>query len=230
MMRFSDIHSHFVYGMDDGAQTREEMEAMLDAAAADGIAKLIATPHMTPGIYPFDEERFRKHLDEAQEYCARCGYGMELYSGAEILYTPALEHYADGRRLITLAHSEYVLLEFAPALPYQEIKSAVEMLGRSGYTPIIAHVERYRELGGARIYQLKEQTAVKYQMNCRTVLDSGGMIRNARIRKWLRDELIDYVATDSHDCTHRRTCMKRTYELLVRQYGEHYAERLVSMI
>ncbi len=27
-----DYHAHFVYGVDDGAQTREEMYAMLDAA------------------------------------------------------------------------------------------------------------------------------------------------------------------------------------------------------
>ena len=46
------IHAHFVYGMDDGAKTREDMEAMLDAAYADGITSLVATPHMTPGIKP----------------------------------------------------------------------------------------------------------------------------------------------------------------------------------
>ena len=56
---FADIHSHFVYGMDDGAKTREDMEAMLVAAYADGIKSLVATPHMTPGIKPFDTEPFR---------------------------------------------------------------------------------------------------------------------------------------------------------------------------
>ena len=30
--RFTDYHAHFVYGVDDGAQTREEMYAMLDVA------------------------------------------------------------------------------------------------------------------------------------------------------------------------------------------------------
>ena len=32
MSGFTDYHAHFVYGVDDGAQTREEMYAMLDAA------------------------------------------------------------------------------------------------------------------------------------------------------------------------------------------------------
>lgn len=40
MSGFTDIHAHFVYGMDDGAQNRTDMKAMLDAAHADGIAFL----------------------------------------------------------------------------------------------------------------------------------------------------------------------------------------------
>ena len=39
MSGFTDYHAHFVYGVDDGARTREEMFAMLDAAAAKSEAK-----------------------------------------------------------------------------------------------------------------------------------------------------------------------------------------------
>ena len=45
MSGFTDYHAHFVYGVDDGARTREEMFAMLDAAAADGVTRLFATSH-----------------------------------------------------------------------------------------------------------------------------------------------------------------------------------------
>ena len=53
MSGFTDYHAHFVYGVDDGAQTREEMYAMLDAAAADGVRHLFATSHSTPGMERF---------------------------------------------------------------------------------------------------------------------------------------------------------------------------------
>ena len=53
MSGFTDYHAHFVYGVDDGARTREEMFAMLDAAAADGVTRLFATSHSTPGMEPF---------------------------------------------------------------------------------------------------------------------------------------------------------------------------------
>ena len=56
MSGFTDYHAHFVYGVDDGAQTREEMYAMLDAAVADGVRHLFATSHSTPGMERFPQE------------------------------------------------------------------------------------------------------------------------------------------------------------------------------
>lgn len=229
-MRFSDIHSHFVYGIDDGAQTLENMEAMLDAAAADGVSRLIATPHMTPGVHQFNEERFWRHLSEARAYCQIRGYALALYSGAEILYTPAMEHYMSSHRLPTLADSQCVLIEFTPTIPYAEIVTAVELLERNGYTPILAHVERYQALRGMNIYHLKEQSSALYQVNCNTIIESDGLLKDLHVRRWLRDELIDYVASDSHNCRTRRTHMRKAYTILVKRYGKQYADRLVGMI
>ena len=109
MMRgFTDIHAHFVYGVDDGPRTPEDMYRMLDAANADGITCLFATPHATPGIYPFPEEKLKNGLAEARAYCQQMGYNMSLYEGAEILYTPAMERFAREKKLPTLADSKLI--------------------------------------------------------------------------------------------------------------------------
>lgn len=229
MMKFSDIHSHFVYGMDDGAQTVQDMKAMLDAAVADGVGCLIATPHMTPGIQPFNEERFWRHLLEARAYCRIREYSLNLYAGAEVLYTPALEHYMSSHALPTLADSQNVLLEFAPAIPFAEIASAVDLLERNAYVPVLAHVERYKALWGGNIYRLKEQHSVLYQVNCSAVIDGEGLFKDMQLRRWFRDELIDHVASDSHDCRLRKTRMKRAFTILSKRFGVEYARRLVGM-
>ena len=52
MRGFRDIHSHFLYGLDDGAQSRQDMERMLYAAYQDGIVHRYATPHALPGVAP----------------------------------------------------------------------------------------------------------------------------------------------------------------------------------
>ncbi len=228
-MKFSDIHSHFVYGMDDGAQTVQDMEAMLDAAVADGVGCLIATPHMTPGVHPFNEERFWRHLFEARTYCQARGYSLNLYAGAEVLYTPALEHYMSRHALPTLANSQNVLLEFAPAISFTEIASAVDLLDRSGYVPILAHIERYKALSGLNIYRLKKQHSVLYQVNCSAVIDGEGLFKDMQLRRWFRDELIDHVASDSHNCRLRKTRMKSAFTILSKRFGVEYARHLVGM-
>ena len=78
MSGFTDYHAHFVYGVDDGAQTREEMYAMLDAAAADGVRHLFATSHSTPGMERFPQEVYDRHLAFARDYCAQKGYDLKL--------------------------------------------------------------------------------------------------------------------------------------------------------
>ena len=89
MSGFTDYHAHFVYGVDDGAQTREEMYAMLDAAAADGVRHLFATSHSTPGM-----ERFRK----VNLALARASLKLE----SELLYTPATGYAAVQRQLLKI--------------------------------------------------------------------------------------------------------------------------------
>ena len=49
------------------------------------------------------------------------------------------------------------------------------------------------------------------------------------IRGWLEDELIDYVATDQHNCTYRRSRMREAYRALKEEYGVRYANRLVGL-
>lgn len=78
MSGFTDYHAHFVYGVDDGAQTREEMYAMLDAAAADGVRHLFATSHSTPGMERFPQEIYDRHLALARAYCTQKGYDLKL--------------------------------------------------------------------------------------------------------------------------------------------------------
>lgn len=124
--QFLDLHTHVVYGVDDGARTEEQMRAMLDAAAANGITTLVATPHATPGLEEFPQERYQRHLDAAQAYCQQQGYGLRLYPGAELLYNPMLRDAARENGLPTLAGTDWVLMEFLPQTSAKELENGLE--------------------------------------------------------------------------------------------------------
>ena len=230
MRGFVDIHSHFIYGLDDGAKTRREMETMLDAAHADGVVSLFATPHITPGVKPFDEAAYVSRLREARRYCMERGYGMQLFSGAEILYTPVLPQYAGEHGLPTLGNSSFVLLEFVPQVELRELEAALALMKRGGYTPILAHIERYACLyRGRTAAKLKQRFEVCYQLNANTILTKQGFFRTRKIRSWLKAGLVDFVASDAHDLNRRSTKMRRAFRVLEQQYDQRLAERLTGL-
>lgn len=230
MNRYSDIHSHFIYGVDDGAKTKEDMEAMLDAAHADGIASLFATSHVMPGVRYFDFDTYARHFEEACAYCGERGYEMTLYTGAEILYTPALQDYAVDHPLPTLAGSEYVLMEFVPDVTVEEITSALDLMERHNYTTVLAHIERYGCFNhGNTAQKMKGRYDVKYQVNCNTVLNKHGFLRTRRLQGWFQDGLVDFVASDAHDVRLRPYQMRKAYAELKQQYGEGYAAMLTGI-
>lgn len=231
MKGFTDIHSHFVYGIDDGARTGKEMEAMLDAAYADGIASLISTPHVTPGMEPFDRAVYERHLQAARAYCESRGYDMALHPGAEILYTPALVNHVSSHRLPTLADTNMVLMEFVPDIALSEIEEALELMERYGYGVIVAHVERYACLfKGRALKNIRNDFDVQCQMNCRTILGKNGLWRGHCIQKWLTEGMIDRIASDAHNTTTRPFGMSQAHRVLCGMVGREAADFMAGVI
>ena len=84
-------------------------------------------------------------------------------------------------------------------MPYSEICTAVRNLSRAGYTPVVAHAERYRCLRkGKRVEELIDLEAL-IQMNYRSV--SGGW--HDATARWCKDNLkkrnIHFMGTDMHN-------------------------------
>ena len=157
------------------------------------------------------------------------GYKLSLYEGAEILYTPAMERYARERSLPTLAGSDAILMEFVPDIEMAELKQALTLVRDAGYRTILAHVERYHFMYGLGAYRIKEQFDVEYQLNCASIVKGRGFFKDICIGKWLKDQLIDFVATDTHDAVRRPSCMRQTYGILEKRYGRAYAAKLTGL-
>ncbi len=231
MSDFTDIHSHVIYGVDDGPRTEEEMRRMLDAAAADGITQLYATSHFTPGMHAFLWDVYESHLQKAKAYCAACGYDLAIHRGAELLYTPMMHQYITDHDLPVLGDSRKVLIEFGTRLEYRDIERAVDLLNVHGYTAVLAHIERYPCLYmPGKVARLKADYDVQCQVNSGSITHRLGIRTKLALRDWLKRELIDYVACDAHDCEHRRFRMKQAYDTLAQQVGEPYAGRLTGNI
>ena len=212
MSGFTDYHAHFVYGVDDGAQTREEMYAMLDAAAADGVRHLFATSHSTPGMERFPQEIYDRHLALARAYCTQKGYDLKLEHGSELLYTPAAGYAAVQRQLLTLGDTGWVLLEFVPNITAKELETALQEITGAGYRILVAHIERYPCLAQhGLLARLHEQYRLRCQIN------------------WVKAGLVDAISSDAHNCTSRPTRMRQAYERLCTRVGQTTAQKLTGL-
>lgn len=226
---YVDIHSHFLYGVDDGAQTPKAMEDLLDAAWANGVRKMIATPHVVPGLQPMMPDLIQERLSEAKKYCLQKKYDIALDSGAEILFSPMLESFIGEHPLPTLAGSSCILLEFLPNVSYETMVSAIAMATRNGYRVVLAHIERYEALFHRNnIYRLKDKCDLIYQMNCSAVIEGVGFWRNNAVKRWMRDHIIDRIASDCHDARVRPIRMNEAYLEICSCYGVDLANRLTK--
>lgn len=229
-MMLKDIHSHFVYGMDDGAKTKDDMYRMLTAAVQDHIGQLYATPHITPGIEPFQTERFERHFAEAEAFCRDQAYPIRLFKGAEILYTPAISPYARHGELPMLGDTGRILVEFSPEIPRQELYRALTLLHDAGYQIIAAHIERYRCLREPFAVEqlLKSFPSLMLQVNARSITGQMPMVARLLIHHWLKAQLIDYIASDAHRLPERPYLQTAALEALNRICPADYARSLIE--
>lgn len=226
----TEIHTHIVYGVDDGAQTLEDAEAMMDMACSQGVKRIICTSHATPAVEPFPMQTYEEHLEEERAYIREKKYTLELASGSEILWYPSVPRLLAEGKIPTLNGTRYVLVEFYPAESYEKIVEAALHLCVEGFLPIFAHVERYATLRKKdRLRELKERYGVIAQMNASTVIQ-GLHAKRLFDDKWplrmLESGQIDVVASDAHNTDTRCCRMKLAYDELASFFGAEAAESL----
>lgn len=224
---YTDIHSHVIWGVDDGAEEREETFRMLREAAADKITRIICTPHVTPGVYEFPEEIFERHFAAAEEYIAQENLPLQLYRGAEILYTDNTPRLLREKRVPTLAGTNCAMIEFSPTDTLDRITDALQKVAGAGFIPVIAHMERYPAIGKIRqVEEMKSRFHALVQINARSLIRKQSLLRRGFFDSLFREGLVDFIATDTHAFAGRETCMTPGMEALAQKYGTD-AEQII---
>ena len=229
----ADMHTHIIWGVDDGAATREETIAMLRREADDGVTDVFCTSHIAPGYQPFPSREYADHLAEARAWCMENLSGLRLHPGSEIFWTEHTLRMLDEGKVPTLAGTRWVLVEYNPDESEKNILDSVRELARHGYRAVIAHAERYEALRykTQRLRGLKEETGALVQMNGRTV----AALRDRKLlRPWplvmLREGLVDRVASDAHNMDMRCPCMGEATAWLAGHLGPEAADALCGGI
>lgn len=230
MMSVVDTHQHVLWGLDDGPESREEMHAMLNAASKNGITRIIATPHVVPGIEFFDEDKYRLSLKEAAEYARGLDKPIDIHGGAEILFTEQTAQFLIDGRVPTLDGTNRVLVEFSPDVEFDYLKYAINQIICVGFLPVLAHVERYRCLmmHPSRAIKLRERNDIFYQINARPAAHPEGFFLKRFLDVMFKSQAVDALGTDAHNCTYRPPEIMHAIRRISDRYGSDYAASLVD--
>lgn len=229
MEGYIDIHSHILPGIDDGAKDIEQTKIMLNIAYKEGIRTIIATPHFnqSKGDKPFIQlkEYFEKVKNELKVFMPQ----MEIKLGCEIYYTNDTIDLLNKKILQTMAGSRYVLIEFNPFAEYNQILNGLQILLFNGYKPILAHVERYYCLikDMNKVEQL-HRMGCYIQANASDIIGENGILFRRPIKKLLKYNLIDFIATDSHSDKIRKPKIKKCAEYIKKKFGKEYVKRILT--
>ncbi len=195
---FYDIHSHLLWGVDDGCRDAEHTLA-IDAELADlGFKGAYLTPHIIYGLYGNNTEAgLREHFKKMPE-----GMKLEVRLGAEYnLDERFLEHVEAADDMLTIG-DDHILVEFS--LGTTRVDAHLGDLFEAalkGKNVIIAHPERYAFLSEDRNFrELEKLTSKGYtlQLNLLSLTGQSG----DKVRRIAEDMLLrgDYtfVGSDVH--------------------------------
>jgi protein-tyrosine phosphatase len=219
-----DIHSHVLYGVDDGAQTLEHSVAMLRMAAEHGTTDIVATPHASPE-FAYDPELNRARLAEVQ---AAVGGMVRLHLGCDFhLSFDNIQDALRNPRKYTINQGPYLMVEFSDWLIFRNTGELFGRMREAGMIPVITHPER-NDLLRQRIEQLAVwvEAGARLQLTAQSLTGRFGKRAEAFSRTLLDRGLAHVIASDGHDTRHRPPVLDEAYAWLSQHYGEDTARLL----
>jgi len=219
-----DIHSHILWGLDDGAETLDESLAMLKLAAESGTTDIVATPHAN-SRYRYQADVVRERIEEAATGISGhprihrgCDFHLSFDNVQDAMENPA--KYA-------INDTHYLLVEF-PNGPLTGMKRVLTTLLDRGMIPIMTHPERQRQL-----QRIGEEFREWIQMGClvqvtaQSLLGRFGTGPESSAWEMLRRGLVHFIASDGHDVEDRPPRLDLAFEAVSKRMGADQARLLL---
>ena len=223
-----DIHNHILFGVDDGAQDLRTSLEMIDIAHEDGIRGLILTPHCHPHRGMSSYEKILSHFEELKKVASAQFPDMNLYLGREVYFRSDVLEEVEGMDALQMCGNKIALIEFSSNVQPSYIKSSIADVQMQGLIPIVAHVERYAcTIEDKSIVEEFSDMGAFIQINADDLV---GNVKNEMkkvVKYLLKNDLVDFVASDAHDTERRRPLLSDAYRYIAKKYGEDYAYDLM---
>ncbi|MFP4478399.1 MAG: CpsB/CapC family capsule biosynthesis tyrosine phosphatase [Candidatus Izemoplasmatales bacterium] len=221
-----DIHTHLLPFVDDGVEDFDESIEIIKSLFSQGINHIFITPHYyRTRNYLSSVSENQSIFSELKKKVEDLSLDISLYLGNEIFYDKdTLKNIEKGVVLPLI--NNYYLIEFSIKETLYDMTEAVHNMVAKGYKPIIAHIERYSNLKKIEDVKVLKKIGALVQVNAYTILGQGSFSNKRLIRKLLKNDFIDFIATDSHQ--YHENHFIKAYKHIEKKYSQDQAEKLFN--
>jgi len=228
---YIDIHIHILPGLDDGAANWDEALQMAHQLWAQGVRKVVVTPHDSGFQVDLTREKVLSLMQELEDKLRHEGLSLELYPGIEVMLDPDIFRRLQEERAFTLNSSRYILVEL-PLFNYPIYTEEVLFkLQVQGYKPILAHPERnavFQERPEL-LYPLVERGILVQLTSGSVIGEMGGRVQHVS-KLFLRHRWAHIIASDAHSPSWRPPSIPRAVEEAAKIIGKEKALAMVTSI
>lgn len=228
----TDIHSHIIFDVDDGSKSIEESIELLRQMKEVGFDNVIITPHYIANTgYDATNDIKLEKLEILRNEVKKEKIDINLYLGNEIyISNHILEDIKDGN-IYTLNNSKYLLFELPFHNQILNLEDTIYELKISGFTPILAHPERYDYFqDNYRLVDKLKEEGLLFQCNFASITGFYNKRSQKLMKYMLKKGYVDYLGTDIHHTYKAYTLEKFALikKKIIKIAGEDYYNKIIE--
>lgn len=225
-----DLHSHILPGIDDGARTVEDTLAIAQNSLDAGVTHIMCTPHIHLGIFDNSIESITNAFMVAQKAITEANIPLKLSVACEVRICPEIIPLIQNNKLPFLGewkNKKALLLELPHSHVPPGVENLIKWLIKHNIQPVIPHVERNRDV----LAQYKKARYL-YKLGCIFQVTAGAFVGRfgdeVEATSWqlLKDDMLCYAASDTHNVHKRPNDMSAAYDAVKERAGELAAESM----
>lgn len=191
-----DIHSHILYGVDDGAKDLSMSLDLIEEAKEVGFDKIIFTSHYMNGYFMANSNMREKVLAEIDN---TKNVDVDLFLGNEIFLNDNIMKLLHEKKAVTLNNSRYILFELPFNIKPINFLNNVFKMQSNNFVPILAHPERYAYFyKNPEIYEEFVKKGILLQVNFGSFDGLYGSRAQIMAERLLKANLVHFIASDVH--------------------------------
>lgn len=198
----TDIHCHIIPGVDDGSPDAQTSANLIERMQAWGIKRIIASPHVTKSTFENTPKNLGEALKSLQSELTSRGNDIAVSHHAEYrLDDYSLSQFEAG--IFMSLPGNYILIENPFVAEAWFIDQVIFDLQVKGFTPILAHPERYSYYFKNRErYHALHAAGAKFQVNILSLAAAYGKEQREVAEYLISKKLVDFLGTDLHNMRH----------------------------